>query len=151
MTTTPPRPQTQTQTQTPPAGPSSAAPDPEAARITTIDELATEQNRQAGVLDELLAIVKGEGAQAQGVQADAHTAARGRVDARLDRPSMVQDQMRQAVRDVQAEAARQQAEAAHNAEHDRLKQPPPAETAPREVVVRGKARLQRFMFGADPG
>jgi hypothetical protein len=125
--------------------------DPEAARITTIDDLKTEQAHQAGVLDQLLALVKGEGGQAEGLKADAHTAAQGRVDARLDRPSVVQDQMRQAVRDVQAEAARQQAEADHRAEHDRLKQPPPAETAPREVVVRGKARLQRVMFGADPG
>jgi hypothetical protein len=139
--------------QTPPHGGQATRPatsqgtppaDPEAARITTIDDLKTEQARQAGVLDQLLAIVKGEGGQAEGVKTDAHQAAQDRVDARLDRPSLVQDQMRQAVRDVQAEAD-------HKAEHDRLKQPPPAETAPREVVVRGKARLQRALFGADPG
>lgn len=48
------------------------------------------------------------------------------------------EQMRQAVRDVAAEQASAQP------------QQPPAETAPREIGVRGKNRLQARLFGKDP-
>lgn len=48
------------------------------------------------------------------------------------------DQMRQAIRDVAAEQASQQPAA-------------PPEIPPREIGIKGKARLQGRMFGRDPG
>lgn len=113
-----------------------------------IDQLRAEQERQAGVLDRIIGILEGDTRQAVG---QAHDADRQVVDRRLDRGSRIADDVRQAVRDVQAEQAAAQAEQLHQADHARLReqQQKPAETAPREVIVSGKARLQRIMFGAD--
>lgn len=121
-----------------PAAPQSGA---EENRITTIDGLKTEQTRQAGVLDRLLQLVEGGEHQAASTTGDVHAAGQQRVEDRLDRPSRIQDEIQQAIRAVQADQQ-------HEADHARLRQPP-AETTPREVMVKGKARLQRRMFGAD--
>jgi len=59
-------------------------------------------------------------------------------------PAVMAEQMRQAVRDVQAEADAEAGKAA------RLRTGPPPETTPREVMVKGKDRLQALVFGKDP-
>lgn len=118
-------------------------------RITTIDELRAEQDRQAGVLDELLGLVRGGQQHGQRGVRTAHDADREMVDRRLDRGSRVQDEMRQAVRDVRAEEQAEEARRQHDADHARMRQQPEPEQQPREVMVSGKARLQRLLFGAD--
>ena len=50
----------------------------------------------------------------------------------------ITEQVRQAVRDVNAESAKTEQKA------------PAAEMTPREVGVKGKAKLQRALFGSDP-
>jgi hypothetical protein len=89
------------------------------------------------MLDRILAAVGGTSGQAVST---AHQADRTAVDDRLDRPSRVQEEMLQAIKDVKAGlAAGTTAPAA-----------PEPERAPAEVTVRGKQRLQKRLFGADP-
>ena len=110
----------------------------------TIAELAQRQERTEGKLDKILGILGDKGEHTQ-----AHADAQDHVQDRLDRPGRIQDEMRQAVRDVRAEEAAEEARRQHDAEHQQLRKPPP-ETAPREVAVKGKARLQRALFGGEP-
>lgn len=125
-----------------------ASADGQGGQTGAIDQLRAEQERQAGVLDRIIGMLEGD--TRRGVD-QAHDADRQVVDRRLDRGSRIADDVRQAVRDVQAEQAAAQAEQLHQADHARLReqQQKPAETAPREVIVSGKARLQRIMFGGD--
>ena len=118
-------------------------------RITTIGELRAEQDRQAGVLDELLDLVRGGQQHGQRAVRTAHDTDREAVGRRLDRGSRVQDEMRQAIRDVRAEEQAEEARRQHDADHARIRQQPEPEHQPREVMVSGKARLQRLLFGAD--
>lgn len=118
-------------------------PPTEEGRIQSLDDrfgaIETEQKEQRGVLDQILTAVSG-GAKQAGDQA--HAADRTAVDDRLDRPSRIQDQMKEAIRAVRAEEAAEQAR----------QQPatPAPEKAPAEVAIRGKERMQRFVFGGDP-
>lgn len=56
--------------------------------------------------------------------------------------------MRTAVREVNAEAAAAERDRQHAADHEQMRKPAP-EQAPREVMVKGKARLQKALFGGD--
>lgn len=139
-----------TDTQQPPAAPQPppAAPPPpaggdgEGSRIQSIQELSARQDRMDGKLDTLLAKfgIGSSGQQPQPQQQG--TAGQG------SRPGEMQEQMRQAIRDVRAEEAAAAARAA--AGQQQGQQQPPAEQKPREVTLRGKAKLQRRLFGADP-
>lgn len=100
------------------------------ARFTRIED---EQRDQRGILTEIRDHLTGAGSGDAG----------GSVTQASD-PAPAGDmaeQMRQAVRDVNAERD-------HDAEHAKLRQPPP-ETSPREIVVRGKEKLQNVLFGGD--
>jgi len=108
--------------------PEPAAPSGEPERIASIAELRAEQQRQAGVLDEIKALLAGRGDPP------------GQPVTRGDPPPAdvpdIGEQMRAAIRAV-------------NAERDAKTTPPPPEKPPREVGgIRGKARLQRGLFGA---
>ena len=110
---------------TPPETPPASAPVDE--RVTRIER---EQERQGTVLDRIVGILGDTPSDTTVTRADA--------------PASVADmgeQMRQAVRDVRAEEA-----AASKPEATT----PPPETTPREVMIRGKERLQRALFGSDP-
>jgi hypothetical protein len=119
--------------------------DAETDRITTIKDLKTEQNRQAGVLDELLSIVKG-GGQHTGT---AHGQASGPA-APGQQPAALSD-IKQAIRDVhaedQAEADRAAGEAARK--NPPGKEPEPEHT-PREAAPTWKTRMQGALFGKEP-
>jgi hypothetical protein len=118
--------------------------DTEASRITTIDELKQEQDRQGGILDRLVQLVEG-----RGPAAPVHDAAQQRVERKLGDPGHITE-IKQALRDVQAEDAAASASAAHDAEHARLKQGPAAEAeqAPREAARPAwKQRMQTMLFG----
>lgn len=96
-----------------------------------VDRIEREQERQGGVLDRIV-----------GMLGDTD---RDTTTTRADNPATdaadMTEQMRQAVRDVNAEAA-----AAATKEPSK----PEPETTPREVMVKGKERLQRALFGSDP-
>ena len=109
-----------------------------------IAELEQRQEKTDAKLDKILGILGDKGEHTE-----AHAQAQDHVEDRLDRPGRIQDEMRQAVRDVRAEEAAEAARRQHDADHQKLRQPPP-ETAPREVAVKGKARLQKVLFGGEP-
>jgi hypothetical protein len=107
-------------------------------RITALE---AEQQRQGGLLDEILTAVRGGGAAGTGPAAVAGTdpAAAG---------ADMAEQMKQAVRDVQAEGDAELGKAVRlGAAGTR----PAAESSPREVTVRGKDRLQAAFFGLVSG
>jgi hypothetical protein len=104
------------------------APDAGAPLAQRVDTIETEQKRQGGILDRIENLL---------------TTSSGDTVTSADQPPAAAaadmgEQMRQAVRDVRAEEA-----AAAPA-------PPPPETTPREVMIRGKDKLQRALFGSDP-
>jgi hypothetical protein len=119
---------------TPPADPPAPAADDSAPLAKRVDTIEAEQQRQGGILDEIRAKLTGS------PEGDTH------VTKGTDPPAAsaadMAEQMRQAVRDVRAEEA---AAAAKGKPAE-----PAPETTPREVMVRGKDRLQRLMFGGDP-
>lgn len=113
---------------TPPPEPPAAAP-----LDNRVSKIEAEQERQGGVLDKIV-----------GMLADAPDS--NTTVTRADEPPAaaatdMTEQMRQAIRDVSAEAA---------AAGKQEPASPPAETTPREVMIRGKERLQRALFGSDP-
>lgn len=114
--------------------------DPETGRIQSIQELSARQDRMDGKLDQLLSRF-GIGDGGQGVAPAQQPAQQQPPNDPGARPALMQDQMRQAIRDVNAE----QAAAAAKAQSQQ--QQPPAEQSPREVTLRGKERLQRWLFG----
>jgi hypothetical protein len=125
--------------------------DGEAARITTIEDLAARQQATDSKVDTLIGRIDQVLAGAAPAEQQAHQAAQDRVQHKLGDPGHL-DEIRQAIRDVAAEQQAAQAQAGHDAEHERLRsQAAVAEKQPREAMIRGKQRLQRFLFGADPG
>jgi hypothetical protein len=100
-----------------------------------VDSIETEQKRQGGLLDQILGKLGGE-ESAPVTQGDPPPAV-----AAAD----MAEQMKQAVRDVQAE---QDAEVGRQQRLGRTR--PEPETQPREVMIKGKQRLQRALFGGDP-
>lgn len=123
-------------TDQPPAPPAPAPAPAPAAGTPSLEELARRQqatdqkiDKTDGKLDEVLGLLRGGKTPPAGGPGPAPAA-----------PADMAEQMRQAVRDVAAEQA--------------ASKPPPAapapEVPPREVLVRGKARLQRVLFGEEP-
>ena len=110
-------------------------PPPEPAPSAPVDERVTrierEQERQGGVLDRIVGMLGDTGSNETVTRADNPAASAADMG----------EQMRQAVRDVRAEEA-----AASKPEPTT----PAPETTPREVMIRGKERLQRALFGGDP-
>lgn len=105
----------------------------QAGQDARLDKLEATQAEQGGKLDQILALIKGDGkeeaapAQTEGGPADQSTIA---------------DQVRQAVRDVHAE---EEQAAAKFKPDDAPKEKPPRES---QSGFRGK--LQRAMYGGDP-
>lgn len=120
---------------TPPEPTPDTAPKPEAGAPIErrVDSIEAEQQRQGGIIEKIWDKLSGDTPEA-----DANVT---RAD---DPPADMAEQMRQAVRDVQAEADAEAGKAA------RLGRRPEPETSPREVMIRGKDRLQRALFGGDP-
>lgn len=102
------------------------------------EKIEAEQERQGSILDEIRAALKG----------GHDTPAAAPAGADEPAPADMAEQMRQAVRDVNAEQQQADHDRQHAADHDRMRRPEP-ETTPREAMARGKARLQRAMFGGD--
>ena len=113
-------------TTTTPPEPAAPAPDDSAPLAKRVDGLEAEQQRQGGVLDEIKGMLAGRGEPVASADDPGPSAAD------------MAEQMRQAVRDVNAEAAAAAPPAA-----------PEPETTPREVMIKGKDKLQRIMFGGD--
>jgi ribonuclease D len=113
--------------------PSTAPAADDAPLAKRVDSIEAEQQRQGGILneirDKLTGSPEGDTTVTRGTEPPGPSAAD------------MAEQMRQAVRDVRAEEAA--------AETKEPKEPAP-ETTPREVMVKGKDKLQRWMFGADP-
>lgn len=123
MTATPPE----------PAAPA-AGNDPLPERVGKIE---AEQERQGGILDQILGKIDGLSPAGDTSVTTGTTPPAG--------PADMTEQMRQAVRDVQAEADAEAGRAARLGP----KRPEP-ETTPREVMLKGKDKLQRIVFGGDP-
>jgi len=130
-------------------GPDSASPggDGESARITTIEDLAARQQATdsrldglAGKIDQLLGGSRAAREPDPGA-AGAPSSPGGATGL---------DAIRQAIRDVHAEDKTAADQAAHAAEHDRLRAArDAAERQPREAMATWKGKLQKTMFGAD--
>ena len=112
--------------------PAPAAGDPLPERVGKIE---AEQERQGGMLDKIWEKISGSPEGDNSVTTGTEPPAG---------PADMTEQMRQAVRDVQAEADAEAGKAA------RLGKRPEPETTPREVMLKGKDRLQRALFGGDP-
>jgi hypothetical protein len=108
----------------------------------TLSELAERQDRTEGKLDQLLDLVRG-----QGKAAPAHAAAGQATETALERHETIAELTRKAVEDVNAKTQRDQADAAHAAEHAELKARREAEQQPREPQRGPKPTLQKFLFG----
>lgn len=122
---------------TPPEPPKDSPPKDDAGGPLTerVGKIEAEQQRQGGILERI------EGMLAGGPDSDAPPVTGTDPAAG---PADMAEQMRQAVRDVQAEEDAAAGRAA------RLGKKPEPETTPREVMIRGKDRLQRALFGGDP-
>jgi hypothetical protein len=118
---------------TPPEPKPDPAPAPAAGALEgRVGKIEAEQERQGGLLDKILGKLTGDDGDTTVITGSEPPPAAGDMT----------EQMRQAVRDVQAEADAEVGKA------HRLGRKP--ETSPREVMVRGKDRLQRALFGGDP-
>ena len=110
------------------------APDPAAAPLEQrVGKLEDGQETLSGKLDQILSRLPGSGPAPE--PAVTHGDPAPAAD-----PAAMAEQMRQAVRDVNAEAAAASAPRA-----------PEPETVPREVMIKGKAKLQKALFGSEPG
>jgi hypothetical protein len=114
-------------TTTPPEPAADPAPPPAGAPLEArVGEIERKQDRTDGKIDKVIEMLTGRDHPT--TSADAPAA--GAAD--------ITEQVRQAVRDVNAESAKSEPKA------------PAPEMTPREVGVRGKDRLQKFLFGGDP-
>ena len=102
-------------------------------------KLEAEQAEQGGKLDQILALIKGEG--------PAHDAAEQHTQERLDSSTTIAEQVRKAVEQVGAEKAQREADEAHKADHAALREQ--REKPPRESASGFRGRLQRAMYGGD--
>ena len=102
-------------------------------------KLEAEQAEQGGKLDQILALIKGEG--------PAHDAAEQHAQERLDSGSTIAEQVRKAVEQVGAEKAQREADEAHKADHAALREQ--REKPPRESASGFRGKLQRAMYGGD--
>ena len=100
-------------------------------RLTKVEH---EQERQGGLLDKIWD-------KLGGTSPEGDTSVTRADDPKAAAADMT-EQMRQAVRDVRAEEA-----AAAGTQEPKKPEP---ETTPREVMIKGKAKLQSALFGKDP-
>ena len=131
--------------------PAAPAPDPapdKSSKSPPADErlnrLEATQAEQGTKLDRILDLITGD-------EQEAHTAAQGHVETKLDRSSAIKDLVSRAVADVGAQQQAEADRAAHAAEHERLRAPSPdprPEEPPRVEPTR-KQRLQSVVFGGD--
>jgi hypothetical protein len=116
-------------------------------RVTALEtgqaEIKAEQERQGGILETILSKVGGTAGPAP-------AGAQQATESRLERTTSIADQVKAAVKEVDADKAREQAEAEHAAHHAALKAgTPEAEKQPRERQGGWKAKLQKGMYGGD--
>lgn len=120
--------------------------DDEVTRIEALDErfgrIESEQAEHRGMLEQILDRVGG-------ARDDAHDKAEKHTQHRLAHPpaESMADQVKKAVRDVEAEKEAERTRAAHDADHERIRQE--AERRPRELSSGFRGKLQRVMFGGD--
>ena len=130
----------------PPEPEAHAETDPEAERVESLDArfgaIEREQAEQRGILTQIRDAVAGEGKTAP-----AHAAAEKHTETRLEASSTIADQVRRAVRDVDAEKAQREADERHKADHAALAAE--REKPPRESASGFRGRLQRAMYGGD--
>lgn len=127
-----------------PPEPAQPAADQETGRITTIEDLSARQDRTESKLDQILGLLGSSSKdQAPAAAGDGSAAA----------PGFGMNEIKQAIRDVGAEQQQKEADAAHAAEHDRLRgaqqQQKEPEHTPRDAMIRGKERLQKVLFGGE--
>jgi hypothetical protein len=129
---------------TPPAGQQQA--DPEGQRVQALDDrfgaIEAEQAEQRGLLEQIRDAIGGTGRAAP-----AHATAGQATETTLERRETIAELTRRAVEDVNAKTQRDQADAAHAAEHAELKARREAEQQPREPQRGPKAAAQRFLLG----
>lgn len=113
------------------------APADEEQRFAAIE---AEQKRQGGMLE---TIVEKLGGTAKTGAADAHAQGAAGTETYLSKDEVIAEATRKAVEAVGAQAA----DAAHQADHDKLRTPPP-EHQPRERNWR--TRMQGRLYGGDP-
>lgn len=123
--------------------------DGEVTRIEALDErfgrIESEQAEHRQLLEQIRDAI---GAGRRG-ERRAHDAAQQHTERRLEQPpaATMADQVRQAVKDVNAEEEQKRASAQHQADHDRIREM--AERAPRETISGFRGRLRKAMYGAD--
>jgi hypothetical protein len=117
---------------TPPEPQPAPAPAGDAPLAKRVDTIEAEQQRQGGILEEIRDKLTGTSHPGQPDQVT-------RGDDPGPSAADMGEQMRQAVRDVRAEEAAAKQEPTT----------PPPETTPREVMIKGKEKLQKIMFGGD--
>jgi hypothetical protein len=104
-----------------------------------LDRVEAVQAEQGGKLDQILALIKGEG--------EVHEKAEQHTQERLDSSSTIAEQVRAAVEKVGAEKAQREADEAHKADHAALREA--REKPPRESASGFRGKLQRAMYGGD--
>src|ERR1700752_1561020 len=102
-------------------------------------KLEAEQAEQGGKLDQILALIKGEG--------EVHEKAEQHTQERLDSSTTIAEQVRKAVEQVGAEKAQREADEGHKADHAALREQ--REKPPRESASGFRGKLQRAMYGGD--
>ncbi|SRR6266702_1325321 len=126
--------------------PKPATPEPEPAKTEDrLERVEAEQREQRGLLNTILEKVSGTAPEAP-------KGAQNVTETRLERSTIIADQVKQAVKDVGAEQEAERLRAEHDAEHARLRIPaakPEPEHQPRERQGGAKAKWQKIMFGGD--
>jgi len=123
--------------------------DTEVSRIEALDErfgrIESEQAEHRSMLEQIRDAVAGKGAAGP-----AHEAAEKHTEGRLAHPpaESIAEQVRRAVADVGAEEERKRQAAAHEADHQKIREA--AERPPRETASGVRGRIQRAMFGSQP-
>ena len=121
--------------------------DPEGQRVESLDArfgaIEHEQAEQRGILTQIRDALAGKGKAAP-----AHAAAQEHTETRLEASSSIADQVRRAVKDVNAEEEQRKRDAEHEGHHQALREA--AEKPPREAASGVRGKIQRAMFGAEP-
>ena len=118
----------------------------EVGRIEALDErfgrIESEQAEHRQLLEQIRDAIAGKGAAKP-----AHDRAEKRTEGRLAEPAAVTiaEQVRAAVEAVGAEKAEKERAAAHDADHQKMREA--AERPPREAMPGFRGRLSRAMFG----
>lgn len=123
--------------------------DAEGQRVESLDarfgKIEAEQAEQKNLLGQILEKVSGTAKDTEG---KAHAKAQEHTEQRLDAGSSIADQVKAAVAAVGAEQAERDREAAHERDHQALREA--REKPPRESQSGWRGRLQKAMYGSDP-